>query len=80
MTEELSQKAIAILSKTIVAEVLPAIAKLSLPDWWLAGGAVRNTIWQAIYPDDCRLTIKDFDIVFFDPQGDSNQEIAAKIE
>jgi hypothetical protein len=24
-----------------------AIALLNLPNWWLAGGAVRNTVWRS---------------------------------
>jgi hypothetical protein len=26
-----------------------AIAFLNLPEWWLAGGAVRNTVWRSRY-------------------------------
>jgi hypothetical protein len=44
----------AILVDSPVGAVLPAIAfgsaggaiaLLNLPKWWLAGGAVRNTVW-----------------------------------
>ncbi len=67
-----------ILAASPVGEVLPAIQKLNLPDWWLAGGAIRNTIWKALYQTRCQLTIKDFDIAFFDPMGDRQQEIDAR--
>ncbi len=67
-----------ILADTPVGMILPAIAQLHLPDWWLAGGAVRNTVWRAIFGDDCELVIKDFDIAFYDIQGDRAQELAAK--
>ena len=36
-----------ILVDSPVGVVLPAIALLNLPNWWLAGGAVRNTIWRS---------------------------------
>ena len=49
-----------------IGTVLPAITQVNLPNWWLAGGAVRNTVWHSIFGDDCRLFIKDFDIAFFD--------------
>ncbi len=68
----------AILAESAVGKVLPAIQKLNLPDWWLAGGAIRNTIWRSLYPGDCQLTIKDFDIAFYDADGDREQERAAK--
>ncbi|HEY9611932.1 MAG TPA: hypothetical protein V6C93_21405, partial [Allocoleopsis sp.] len=35
-----------ILVDSPVGAVLPAIALLNLPNWWLAGGAVRNTVWR----------------------------------
>jgi len=67
-----------ILADTPISTVLPAIAQLNLPDWWLAGGAVRNTVWRSIFGDDCGLGIKDFDIAFFDIEGNRSQELAAK--
>lgn len=67
-----------ILSNSTVGTVLPAISQLNLPDWWLAGGALRNTVWRAIFGENCQLFINDFDIAFFDETGDRNQELAAK--
>ena len=58
-----------ILSNSIIATVLPAIAQLDLPNWWLAGGAVRNTVWRSLFGQECDLFIKDFDIAFFDETG-----------
>ncbi|MBD6617216.1 nucleotidyltransferase family protein [Komarekiella sp. 'clone 1'] len=67
-----------ILADTVIATVLPAIAQLNLPNWWLAGGAVRNTVWHSIFGNECGLGIKDFDIAFFDIEGNRSQELAAK--
>jgi uncharacterized protein len=67
-----------ILIESPVGLVLPAITKLNLPNWWLAGGAVRNTVWRYLYPDDCNLVINDFDIAFFNLDGDRNEELFAK--
>jgi uncharacterized protein len=67
-----------ILTDTPIDRVLRAIAKLNLPNWWLAGGAVRNTVWRSIFGDNCGLVIKDFDIAFFDTAGNRSQELAAK--
>ena len=67
-----------ILVNSPIAEVLGAIAQINLPDWWLAGGAIRNTVWHSIFGKKCQLFIKDFDIAFFDATGDRNQELAAK--
>jgi hypothetical protein len=43
-----------------------AIALLNLPNWWLAGGAVRNTVWRSLFGKDCQLIINDFNSAFFD--------------
>ncbi|MBW4680889.1 MAG: nucleotidyltransferase family protein [Microcoleus vaginatus WJT46-NPBG5] len=67
-----------ILVDSPVGVVLPAISLLNLPNWWLAGGAVRNTVWKSLFGDECQLIINDFDIAFFDALGDRDQELAAK--
>jgi hypothetical protein len=55
---------------------LKAIRQCNLPDWWLAGGAVRNTVWKKLYGEKCSLEIKDFDIAFFDRH--TNREVEAR--
>ncbi len=67
-----------ILANSMISKVLPAIAQLNLPNWWLAGGAVRNTVWGSVFGSECELVINDFDIAFFDDSGNRYQELAAK--
>ncbi|WP_017652521.1 nucleotidyltransferase family protein [Fortiea contorta] len=67
-----------ILADSPVGVVLRAISLVNLPNWWLAGGAVRNTVWRTIFNPQCELIINDFDIAFFDEQGNRSQELAAK--
>ncbi|HEY9638952.1 MAG TPA: nucleotidyltransferase family protein [Coleofasciculaceae cyanobacterium] len=67
-----------ILENSPVGAVLPAIAQLSLPNPWLAGGAVRNTVWRSLFGETCELVINDFDVAFFDLHGDRQQELEAK--
>lgn len=67
-----------ILVASPVGDVLPAMAQLNLPNRWLAGGAVRNTVWRSLFGADCALVIKDFDLAFFDANGDREQELIAK--
>lgn len=61
-----------------IMAILKAMRQLELPDCWLAGGAVRNTVWQHLYGNNCQLTIKDFDIVFFDKDAGRPVETKAK--
>ena len=67
-----------LLAVSPIGTVLPAIAQVNLSNWWLAGGAVRNTVWRSIFGEECGLVINDFDIAFFDAEGDRSQELAAK--
>ncbi|NES99925.1 MAG: nucleotidyltransferase family protein [Sphaerospermopsis sp. SIO1G2] len=78
MNNEQENNLYIILSNSIIATVLPSIAELNLPNWWLAGGAIRNTVWSHIFGAECQLIIKDFDIAFFDLQGNREQELSAK--
>jgi hypothetical protein len=64
-----------ILVDSPVGSVLPAIALLNLPNWSLAGGAVRNTVWRSLFGNECQLIINDFDIAFFDALGDRSQKL-----
>lgn len=58
--------------------VLKSIQQLDLPDWWVAGGAIRNTVWKSLYGDNCSLGIKDIDVVFFDKGTDKDFELKCK--
>jgi hypothetical protein len=57
---------------------LASIKALDMPDWWVAGGAIRNTVWKKIYGDKCSLGIKDLDVVFYDKNSGREQEIEWK--
>jgi hypothetical protein len=59
-------------------EVIKVMRELHQPDIWLAGGAVRNTVWLELYPHDCLLRIKDFDIAFFDKHSGREREAEMK--
>lgn len=75
---ELTDRLQQILVASPVGDVLPAMAQLNLSDWWLAGGAVRNTVWRSLFDAECTLIIKDFDLAFFDTNGSREQELIAK--
>lgn len=58
--------------------ILCAIKDVNLPDAWLAGGAVRNSVWKQLFGERCNLGIKDFDIAFFDKDADRKIEANAR--
>jgi hypothetical protein len=78
MSEDLGERLKAIMLASVVGEVLPAVNRCQLPDCWLAGGAVRNTVWNALFEGASSLKIKDYDVVFFDLAGGREQEEIAR--
>lgn len=48
-------------------ECLKAASTLSLPDWYLAAGFVRNAIWDHLHGYSSMTPLNDVDLVYFDP-------------
>jgi uncharacterized protein len=47
--------------------MLCAVADLDLPDAWLAAGAVRNAVWDALHHHSEATPLTDADVIWFDP-------------
>lgn len=58
--------------------VLKNVRKLSLPDYWVAGGFIRNMVWDYLhgYSDS---PLNDVDVVFYDPE-DTERLIETRAE
>ncbi len=74
----LEERLVQILSNSPWYASLRSIRDLQLPQAWVAGGAVRNTVWKELYRDKCQLGIKDLDLVFFDPASKCEFERSIK--
>ena len=48
-------------------DILGAVRSLQLPDWGVAGGAIRNTMWDHLHGFDAPSWLRDVDVVYFDP-------------
>lgn len=46
---------------------LEAVRHLDLPDWYIAAGAIRNTVWNVLHGYNGNSHIKDVDVAYFDP-------------
>jgi hypothetical protein len=46
--------------------LLEQAAQLDVPDWWLASGAVFQTVWNVIDGRDPTAGIGDYDLIYFD--------------
>lgn len=76
--EDLEERLREIIRHCAWYETLRSIRSLDLPDWWVAGGAIRNTAWKHLYGDECKLQIKDIDVVFFDRESGKEFELKNK--
>jgi len=56
----------AIRSNAIVGEILKRLPDLALPDAWLAGGCLFQTVWNVLHGDAPSRGIKDYDVFYFD--------------
>lgn len=70
-----------IIRETEIIEYLKAIQKAEIPEAWLAAGALRNIVWNYLYPGST-LTIKDIDVPYFseDLQMNMNQTFEEKLK
>ena len=54
-------------------EALRDVRSLELPDWYIAAGAVRNTVWNYLHSFPTTFNQNDVDVIYFD-QSDMNGE------
>ena len=47
-------------------DALKDVRDLKLPDWYIAAGAVRNTVWNYLHAYPTTSHQKDIDVVYFD--------------
>src|SRR3989344_69264 len=47
-------------------EALGNVRDLKLPDWYIAAGAIRNTVWNYLHDYPTNLNQKDIDVIYFD--------------
>jgi uncharacterized protein len=56
----------AVLRNPVIDAILDRAGALELPDWWLTGGAVFQTVWNVIDGRDPAAGINDYDLFYFD--------------
>ena len=56
--------------------VLQVVRSLALPDWRVASGAVYQTVWNALTGREPDYGIKDYDVMYFDPETSWDAEDA----
>lgn len=63
------QKALAgiVLADPDLSAIVDLVAEQDLPDGWLVAGAIYQTAWNLIAGQPRRTGIKDYDVIYFDP-------------
>jgi len=70
-------------SNNIFMNILRAARELNLPDWFIAGGAPRNLVWEHLYGKGDTRPWKDIDMIYFDDSNLSEaqeKEYQAKVQ
>lgn len=64
-----------VLARNPVAQaVIAAAAELDLPGWYLGAGGVSQTVWNFRHGFDPAAGLKDYDVVYFDPDSEPGSE------
>jgi hypothetical protein len=67
VAEHESELRVIMLGHPVRRAVIDAVAKLHLPDCWLAAGFVRNTVWDHLHGYSALTPLNDIDVAYFDP-------------
>lgn len=65
-------------ARTDLLAMLNALSALDLPDAWLAAGALRSAVWDALHGFATPTPLADLDVVYFD-RGDLDPAREAEI-
>lgn len=61
-----------------LSQIVDRLASLELPDAWVAGGCLFQTVWNVLAGEDSTRAIKDYDVFYFDPE-DCTREAEEKV-
>jgi hypothetical protein len=68
MPGELEQRFLQIIrNEDWLVRALREAGSLGLPDWYIAAGAIRNTVWNVLHGYPGAAHLKDVDVIYFDP-------------
>ena len=58
-------------TNSVITVAIERAARLDLPDWWICGGLIRDTVWQHLLAPRRQTAIKDIDLVYYDATDSS---------
>ncbi|WP_280446772.1 nucleotidyltransferase family protein [Nocardia brasiliensis] len=66
LDEQLAALPDVLATNPVMVGVLDGARELELPGWWLAAGAVAQTIWNHVTGRDGAYGIRDYDLIYYD--------------
>ncbi len=69
--------------QTWLIGALETVRSLNLPDWYIAAGAIRNTVWDFLHGFKERTPLNDIDVAYFDSsdmEGVKERESESKLK
>lgn len=57
-----------VVTNPVISTLIERLPKLNLPDCWVVGSALTQSVWNAIEGRDSGDGIKDYDVFYFDPE------------
>ncbi|KAG8675930.1 hypothetical protein FPOAC2_02012 [Fusarium poae] len=66
LSEQISQFKNAVKQNKTLMTVLSRAAEMKLPNWYLAAGALTQTVWNVVTNRDPEQGIDDYDLIYFD--------------
>lgn len=79
MTGDIADVARIVAATPWLCEVLRAIRDVAPPSWYVAAGAVRDTVWDALSGRPSAGPFGDIDVVYFDQNAAPAEAYAAKL-
>ena len=63
-----------LLKSPVLKKAFELTPQLGLPDWYIAGGVISQTVWNYLSGFDLISHIKDIDLVYYDPDTSAKAE------
>jgi hypothetical protein len=72
----------ALANSPVTRAILERLEPVLLPSWYLGAGGVAHTVWNQLHGFDATRGIKDYDVVYFDPDdltAEGEREVERRI-
>ncbi len=69
-----------LLKNKSILTVLDCAEEIGLPDWYLVGGSIPQTVWNTLCGLPVDYGINDYDLIYFDPVHEKNPDKESSLQ